>query len=113
MIVDNQIIESILDNYLDDDEIEQHGNKRCSRGELVELLVLELNHIHETKSLLAFNDKRLGAATTVYHKEVAECDVERNKVISACTHHSTAFHQDASGGNDSEIICNICGKVLR
>jgi hypothetical protein len=29
-----------------------------------------------------------------------------------CSHHETTYYPDASGNNDSETLCDICGKSL-
>ncbi len=107
MRIDKQIIESIVEGYLDDDDIEQDGSHRCSFSELVDKLVLELNHMDETAAALDANNDRLGNATKAYHAEVAECESERQEIISACTHHSTTSYDGVPGSG-----CNICGKVL-
>lgn len=112
MRIDKQIIGSILDDYLDDDDIYQSGSYKCGRSELVEKLVIELNHITETKVGLTVNSDRLKTAIKRYSTEMVECDEERDEIISACNHHSTTFHQETNGGHEPETICNICGKVL-
>lgn len=113
MRIDRQIIESIIDSYLDDDEIEQNGAHRCDRSELIEKLVLELNHMDATEAALANNLDRMLKVDETYRIEAAECKEERKEIIRACTHHSTTFYPDAGGGNDSETLCNTCGRVLR
>ncbi len=107
MKIDKQMIESILGGYLEDEEICQLGQDKCSRGELVDQLMRELNHIDDIRIALARNKDTSQALTCDYHTEMEKCDIIRDAIIDACIHHSTTLH------NDSETVCNICGKVLR
>ena len=34
------------------------------------------------------------------------------KLQKACLHKATTYYPDASGGNDSETVCDVCGKRL-
>ncbi len=58
----------------------------------------------------------------LYHQEEKakqECNeklgkirTERYRLQEKCQHLAKTFHPDASGNNDSETICDICGKEL-
>ena len=103
MIFNNDLIKSILEEYLWNKDIHQDGKFQCGFDELVEGVTIELNAIADTERLL----KRIHDEETMFNEEhrksMKELEEERVEVIDQCKHHSTTAQ------TSSLNTCDICG----
>jgi hypothetical protein len=109
MIFNEKMIQSILEGYLWDKDIQQDGNLQCGFQELVEGVTIELNAMQNTERLL----HKIREEETMYNEEhrlsIQKLEEDRDAVIKKCKHHSTTYDPGGSCANKPTNICDTCG----
>lgn len=70
------------------------------------------NDILEIKELVKDYHRNREELRKKYEKDLMKLDKELKEVQRSCSHWSTKYTPDPSGGFDSDISCNICGASL-
>lgn len=105
MKIDQEMIEKILDRRLV--AAWQPPNK-----ELSSYVASEIDRILSIdKEILLCKTDRSNADAN-YSIEIQSINSRIRKAQQRCRHESTRYHGDASGGSDSETVCQICGASI-
>lgn len=83
------------------------------KGDDLASYVCELIEQDEVLRIKAVDlQKQLTEENNRHKKELKTIDDKWAELEKECPHHETTFYPDASGNNDSETLCDICGKTL-
>ncbi len=106
MVFSNDLIKSILEDHLFDEDIFQDDKFQCGFDELVEGVTVELNAIADTERRLRDITVEERMLTEEHEKACDELQTSRNEIISQCRHLSTTCQTDKS------TTCDTCGKEV-
>lgn len=109
MLFSNDMVESILGDYLSSDDIYQRDRLQCEFSELVEGITTELNLMTDIKRQLRDIADKTRILTEEHTKAYEELQVGRDEIIAQCRHHSSTHGISTCG---PATICDTCGKEL-
>lgn len=112
MIYTKELVWSILSSHMRAKEkLYQDGTPQCYPEELVEHIVIELNLIEDTKTLL----KRVSDEEQMRKDELENVldtlAQEREDLRQMCNHH-TRSPKVGSTVQDLNLVCDICGSIV-
>ena len=75
-------------------------------------LMSKLDNIKSITTQINTQKRELDSAEKIYKTILTNFNLKIRDVQQTCPHILTTYYPDASGGNSSETICDICGKSL-
>lgn len=93
------IVKSILSNIKEDNQV---NIASIIADELAQIEIIKKEKFDIQQSILKIRNKA--------DEDVRSLQKQFTNLQTRCKHHLFSFYPDASGGNDSCHICDICGK---
>ncbi len=95
----NKTIEKLIKNCITDAQRATVLNKTLSL-------------LAEIRSELLRNTNERHEEDETHKKKIAQIELRLRKIQQKCPHLETTYYPDASGGNDSETRCDLCGAEI-
>lgn len=83
-----------------------------NNANLVDEIVNCLKRADKISKAVQLRQSDIDAIKKRHKVELESAENHYNDIIDRCVHEITTFHGDPSGGRDTSIECDICGKEI-